>query len=378
MRLRQIALVAEKLEPAVSDLCSVLGVEVCFRDPGVAEFGLVNALMPIGDTFLEVVCPKQPDTTAGRLLARRGGDGGYMVILQTDDLRAARRRAAEQGVRIVWEIALPDVETVHLHPRDIGGAIVSLDEPRPPESWRWAGPDWQRHVRRDDRLAHRGRHARSARSGGDGGALGSRAGPAAAILRRARAARRRAALRPGGSARRGPARDRDRDAGPRARAARRARARARRLGGHRPALRDAGHPAPARHGMSRIYEALRQVESVARVRRLDPGSASRPFRVLTVANNKGGVGKSTLATNLAVYFRALREDLPVLCWRSTTSRSPTGCSPSTPSRRARRWRRRCAGAAWSRRSDSASTVSTTSRPAPRSTSSSGRSTIRST
>jgi hypothetical protein len=149
MRLRQIALVAEKLEPAVSDLCAVLGVEVCFRDPGVAEFGLVNALMPIGDTFLEVVSPKQPDTTAGRLLARRGGDGGYMVILQTDDLGRARRRAAEHGVRIVWEIALPDVETVHLHPRDIGGAIVSLDEPRPPESWRWGGPDWQGHVRRD-------------------------------------------------------------------------------------------------------------------------------------------------------------------------------------------------------------------------------------
>lgn len=35
-------------------------------------------------------------------------------------------------------------------------------------------------------------------------------------------------------------------------------------------------------------------------------------RVLTVASNKGGVGKTTVAANLAVYFRALREDLPVL------------------------------------------------------------------
>jgi hypothetical protein len=149
MRLRQIALVAEKLEPAVAGLCAVLGVEICFRDPGVAEFGLVNALMPIGDQFLEVVSPKQPDTTAGRLLARRGGDGGYMVILQTDDLARARRRVEERGVRIVWQIALPDVSTIHLHPRDIGGAIVSLDQPLPPESWRWGGPNWQQHVRRD-------------------------------------------------------------------------------------------------------------------------------------------------------------------------------------------------------------------------------------
>jgi cellulose biosynthesis protein BcsQ len=34
--------------------------------------------------------------------------------------------------------------------------------------------------------------------------------------------------------------------------------------------------------------------------------------VLTVSSNKGGVGKTTVATNLAVYLRALLEDLPVL------------------------------------------------------------------
>ncbi len=39
---------------------------------------------------------------------------------------------------------------------------------------------------------------------------------------------------------------------------------------------------------------------------------ARSARVLTVASNKGGVGKTTVATNLAIYFRALREELPVL------------------------------------------------------------------
>ena len=149
MRLRQVALVARRLQPVVDDLSAVLGLDVAFRDPGVGEFGLENAIFAIGDTFLEVVSPVRPGVTAERFLDRRGGDGGYMAIFQTDDLAADRRRLVRLGVRIVWEIAFDDIATIHLHPRDVGGAIVSLDEARPRASWRWAGPEWQRYARRD-------------------------------------------------------------------------------------------------------------------------------------------------------------------------------------------------------------------------------------
>ena len=53
---------------------------------GVEKYGLVNALMPIGNSFLEVVAPTREGTAAGRCLERRDGEGGYMVILECDDI----------------------------------------------------------------------------------------------------------------------------------------------------------------------------------------------------------------------------------------------------------------------------------------------------
>ena len=147
MRIRQIALVAADLDSALADLTSVLGIDVGFHDEGVAVFGLRNGVMPVGDHFLEVVSPREDGTSAGRYLARRRGDGGYMVIFQTHDLAKRRRHFAAHDVRVAWEIAFDDIETAHLHPRDTGGAIVSVDEARPWESWRWAGPSWREHVR---------------------------------------------------------------------------------------------------------------------------------------------------------------------------------------------------------------------------------------
>ncbi len=65
-----------------------------------------------------------------------------MLMLQLDDLDAARGRVRELGIREVFEVSLDDIAEVHLHPADIRGAIVSLSCPRPRETWRWGGPDW--------------------------------------------------------------------------------------------------------------------------------------------------------------------------------------------------------------------------------------------
>ncbi len=149
IRLRQVALVARDLSSAQEAIVGCLGVEPCFRDPGVAEFGLHNVLFPVGHDFLEVVSPLGPGTTAGRLMDRRGGDCGYMVLLQVDDLTEMRRRLDRMGARIVFEAVAEGIHGLHVHPRDIGGAILSVDRTGPPcgpDDWPWAGPDWRDHV----------------------------------------------------------------------------------------------------------------------------------------------------------------------------------------------------------------------------------------
>ncbi|HEV7733911.1 MAG TPA: VOC family protein [Candidatus Binatia bacterium] len=149
MRLRQVVIAARDLESTVADLTAVFAIDVAYRDPGVGAFGLANAVLPIGDTFLEVVSPIDPTAPAERFLQRRGGDGGYMVMVQSPHLADDLARIRALGVRVVWQIDLDDISGAHLHPADVGAAILSIDEPRPAPSWRWAGPEWEQRIRRE-------------------------------------------------------------------------------------------------------------------------------------------------------------------------------------------------------------------------------------
>ena len=149
MDIRQIVMVSSLRDPIVSDLNKLFGLEVAFNDPGVGHFGLENAVMPLGTDFLEVVSPIEENTTAERYLHKRGGDGGYMVIIQVDDFDRSKSLVHDNEIEIVWDTDLPEAKAIHLHPKQMGGAIVSLDWMNPKESWKWAGPEWNNHITDD-------------------------------------------------------------------------------------------------------------------------------------------------------------------------------------------------------------------------------------
>ena len=68
-----------------------------------------------------------------------------MAIFECDDLDRRVDLVAAAGVRIVFEADAPEIRGRHLHPRDVGGAIVSIDQPETPGAWPWAGP-WRAHA----------------------------------------------------------------------------------------------------------------------------------------------------------------------------------------------------------------------------------------
>ena len=153
IRLRQIALVAHDLDAVLDDLHDTFGLEVAYRDPAVGAFGLQNAVLPVGNQFVEVVSPTRDDTAGGRQLERLGGDGGYMVICHTNDHATVRERVRRLGVRTPIDADEDGYGLLQLHPADTGGSFLEIDfQPGgedPTGPWMPAGEHWQQHRRTD-------------------------------------------------------------------------------------------------------------------------------------------------------------------------------------------------------------------------------------
>lgn len=123
VRLRQIALVAKDLQKAKELLTHVLGTEVIYVDPEVAQFGLENFLVAIGGEVLEVVSPIKSGTAAGRMLDKRG-DGGYMVIMQHPDAQKRREYIEQKGLaKVIFNQRLEKSVVVQYHPKGIKGEV---------------------------------------------------------------------------------------------------------------------------------------------------------------------------------------------------------------------------------------------------------------
>ena len=71
-----------------------------------------------------------------------GADGRSAVFRLSEHIR---RLFDSANARVVFEASIAGITGLHIHPRDIGGAILSVDQTDDWDEWPWPRPTWRQH-----------------------------------------------------------------------------------------------------------------------------------------------------------------------------------------------------------------------------------------
>lgn len=126
-KVEHIAIAVADIEAAIAHYSGVWGVEVEHRER-VEDQGVDEAMLPIGDTYLQLLGPTGPDTTVGRFVASKG-PGLHHIAYEVDDLEATLADLKAKGVRLIDEV--PRVGgrghmVAFVHPKANHGLLVEL------------------------------------------------------------------------------------------------------------------------------------------------------------------------------------------------------------------------------------------------------------
>ncbi|MGA3052802.1 MAG: methylmalonyl-CoA epimerase [Candidatus Korobacteraceae bacterium] len=106
-----------------------LGLEVMPEETVEAE-KVRLAMVPIGESRLELLEPTSPDSPIGKFLAKRG-EGLHHVALHISDLAGTVERLKASGTRLVSDeikIGAGGHRYIFVHPSSAGGVLLELVE----------------------------------------------------------------------------------------------------------------------------------------------------------------------------------------------------------------------------------------------------------
>jgi methylmalonyl-CoA/ethylmalonyl-CoA epimerase len=126
-KIEHIALAVEDLEATIAHYRDVWGIEAVHRER-VEDQGVEEVMLPVGDTFLQLLGATGPDTIVARFLARRG-EGLHHIAYEVDDLEGALASLKERGVRLIDEVprhGARDQLVAFVDPKSNHGLLVEL------------------------------------------------------------------------------------------------------------------------------------------------------------------------------------------------------------------------------------------------------------
>jgi methylmalonyl-CoA/ethylmalonyl-CoA epimerase len=108
-------------------LYEALGLRVV-QEETVEHEGVRTAMIPAGESRIELLEPTSPDSPVGRFLAKRG-EGLHHVALHVEDISAALETLKAQGARLISEeiqVGAGGHLYFFVHPASAGGVLVEI------------------------------------------------------------------------------------------------------------------------------------------------------------------------------------------------------------------------------------------------------------
>jgi methylmalonyl-CoA/ethylmalonyl-CoA epimerase len=127
MKVDHIGIATRQLDEALRLWRDTLGLQVTSTEE-VTEQGVRVAMLPLGESQIELLEPLSPGSPVGKFLEKRG-PGIHHVALRVTDIQAALVQLKEKGTRLIDEtprLGAGGCLVAFIHPSSANGVLLEL------------------------------------------------------------------------------------------------------------------------------------------------------------------------------------------------------------------------------------------------------------
>ena len=129
MKIDHLGIAVRSISDSLAFYREALGLELAGTET-VEDQGVKVALLPVGESRIELLEPFSEETPVGRFIARRG-EGLHHICYEVDDLASKIDELRSRGVRLLDGYPRRGAEgklVAFLHPASAHGVLVELVE----------------------------------------------------------------------------------------------------------------------------------------------------------------------------------------------------------------------------------------------------------
>lgn len=128
-KVEHIAIAVSDLEAAIEHYTKIWGLSLEHREV-VEDQGVEEAMFPIGDSYIQLLAPLNPDTTVGKFIERKG-EGLHHIAYEVDDIAESLDALRASGVALIDSeprTGSRGTRIAFVHPKSNRGLLVELVE----------------------------------------------------------------------------------------------------------------------------------------------------------------------------------------------------------------------------------------------------------